>query len=245
MQLRGHQAETGSGNHERLLRALADQLKLPLVQIARTAELLQSGRTSKRDLQNIELTADMALRLIDNYMLSTELAATQATLQLEPIAVSSVLHDTAHLLESWAKEYHCELRLHMSGRYEPVFAHAAGLRAALTSLGYDFIAARAARLVAQRTRPVITLAAHRGKGGIVAGMYADVDGLSTDMFRRGRLLYGKARQPLVDFSSGSAVGIYVADSLLSTMSARLRVGRHHNLNGLATTLMPSRQLNLV
>jgi hypothetical protein len=39
--------------------------------------------------------------------------------------------------------------------------------------------------------------------------------------------------------------VFVADSLLQTLAARLHIARYRNLTGLATTLQPSQQLQLV
>jgi light-regulated signal transduction histidine kinase (bacteriophytochrome) len=228
-----------SGTEERLLLALAEQLKVPLLQIGRRAELLHNSRLTKRHLAAIELTADNALRLIDNYILSTRLATEGAI--LEPVSVASVLHDTAQALSKLADDYHCKLELHLSGRYEPVMAHRAGLEAALLSLGHEMIEAE----VQQSKKPVVMLAAHRGKKGIVAGVFGDAEGLTADMFHRARSLYGQSRQPLSTVTAHPATGIFVADSLLASMAARLRVAHHHKLSGLAATLLPSQQLTLL
>lgn len=131
----------------------------------------------------------------------------------------------------------------MSGRYEPIMAHRAGLEAALTSLGYVFIEAQSS--APHKYRPVLKLAAHRGKTGIVAGMFADLEGLSAEMYRRGRSLYGQARQPLTQLTASSGAGIFVADSLLASMQARLRIAHHQKLTGLAATFSSSNQLHLV
>jgi len=230
------------GTNERLLQALAEQIKLPLLQIARRAELARlSSDTSL--VESIELTADSALRLIDNYLLSTKLARVQNSLQLEPVSIAAVLNETAHELSKLAAQYECELELHLSGRYMPIMAHRAGLEAALTSLGYVFIEAQSIR--SHKHRPVIKLAAHRSKYGIVAGMFADLEGLSRDMYQRGRGLYGHTPQPLTQLVSTSGVGVFVADSLLKTMSTRLRLAHHQKLSGLAATFTPTNQLSLV
>ena len=92
---------------------------------------------------------------------------------------------------------------------------------------------------------VIKLAAHRGKQGIVAGMFSDSEGLGSDMFRRAYQLYGRSRQPMPQLSAGAGAGVFIAESLLDSMSARLRVARHQKLMGLAATLAPSKQLSLV
>jgi len=224
---------------QRLLLALAEQLKVPLVQIARRAELMQNSRRPKQQLAAIETTADNALRLIDNYLLSTRLAIEGVV--LEPVSVASVLHNTAQALSKLADDYHCKLELHLSGRYEPVLAHRAGLEAALLSLGHDMIEAE----VQQSKQPVVTLAAHRGKKGIVAGIFGDAEGLTADMFRRARTLYGQSAQPLNTVSAHPATGIFIDDSLLTAFAASLRVAHHHKLIGLAATLLPSQQLVLL
>lgn len=228
---------------EKLLQVLAEQMKLPLLQIARRAELARLNGDTETSLDTIELTADGALQLIDSYLLSLKLAQAQASLQLEPVSISAVLNQTAHQLDKLAKQYDCELELHLAGRYEPIMAHRAGLEAALTSLGYVFIEAQSN--APHTNRPVLKLAAHRSKTGIVAGLFADLDGLSADMYRRARSLYGHARQPLNQLSSSSGAGIFVADSLLSSMSARLRIAHHQKLTGLAATFSSSNQLHLV
>lgn len=226
---------------ERLLDVLAEQMKLPLMQIARLAEFNQIN--GKDNMAEIELTAEGALKLIDSYTLSTKLARAQSYLQLEPVSVSAVLHDTAHQLAKFAGQYDCDLDLHLSGRYEPVFAHRAGLEAALTSLGYAFIESQSSNQ--HRQRPVIKLAAHRSRTGIVTGLFTPGDELSSTLIRRGRGLYGQARQPLANLTSSSAAGVYVADSLLKSMSSKLRLAHHQKLTGLAATLIPSQQMEII
>ncbi len=228
------------GTDERLLLALAEQLKIPLLQIARRAELVQMSRVTKQHMAAIELTADNALRLIDNYILSTRLHAGQRV-ALEPVSVASVLHDTAEALSKLANDYNVRLELHVSGRYEPVMAHRDGLEAALVSIGHDMIEAEAQ----QNKKPIVLLGAHRGKKGIVAGIFGGAEGLTADMFRRARGLYGHTQQPLNTVSAHPATGIFVADSLLHAMASRLRVAHHNKLSGLAATLLPSHQLSLV
>jgi hypothetical protein len=237
--------ELNRENQNRLLQALAEQLKMPLMQIARQAELAKLTGQPQDAMQVIELTADNALQLLDNYLLSIELARRQALhIEMEPVSVSAVLNDSAHELYKLAAQYGCELELDLAGRYEPIIANRTGLQAALTSLGHVFIEAGAQRSE-HRYRPVIKLAAHRGKQGIVAGAFADVEGLSNDMFRRSRQLYGRTRQPLTGLTAASGAGVFVAESLMSSMSAHLRIARHHKLSGLAATFASSQQMSLV
>ncbi len=229
--------------NERLLQALAEQIKQPLLQIARRAELAQMTKDPLDHLGVIESTADSALRLLDSYLLSLRLHQQNSEEYLSPVSIAGVLNNAAHQLAAVAEQYDCRLELHMSGKYEPVLANKAALEAALTSLGLVFIEAQAAHT--GKEQPVIKLAAHRGKQGIVAGMFSDSEGLGTDMFRRAHQLYGYSRQPLPQLSAQAGAGVFIAESLFDAMSARLRVARHQKLMGLAATLPPSLQLSMV
>jgi hypothetical protein len=221
--------------HERLLHALAEQLKLPLLQIARQAELAEADTHS-----SVRYIAEMAMQLIDGYLLNIDVGR-QQSLELEPVSISSVLHDTAHKLSRLAREHDCDLNIHLSGKYGPVMAHRQSVEVAFTMLGYSLIESQ----TVTGERHSLLLAAHRSQKGLVAGFFADESDLTTDAFRRARALYGSARQPLPALSPASSAGIFVADSILSHMSAPLHVARHHKLAGLAATLLPSQQMQLV
>jgi hypothetical protein len=224
---------------ERLLRALAEQLKLPLVQIARTAELAADAR-DPAVLATISYIADTALGLLDSFLLTTDLES-QESLELEPVSVSSVLNDTAHRLQPLARQHNCDIEISLSGKYGPVMAHQESLESALTLLGYSLIEARGE----EGQRHEILLAAHRSARGLVTGVFDNQPGLSTDIFRRGRALYGEARQAMPMATGTNGAGVFVADALMKAMSAPLHVARHHKRAGLAVTLHPSSQLQIV
>jgi len=61
---------------------------------------------------------------------------------------------------------------------------------------------------------VVRLAAHRGKQGIVAGMFANSEGLGSDMYQRAHQLYGRTRQPLAQMSAGSGAGVLLPNHYL-------------------------------
>jgi hypothetical protein len=225
---------------QQLLLSVAEELKLPLMQIARQAEQgLLSGRP---DLETIQTSAQTALSLLDNYALGVRLSLAPEQLLIEPVSISSVLYDAGHQLDALAKNYGVELELNIAGRYGPVLAHRVGLQAALVSLGAALIEA----LPAQESPQLkLQLATHRSRYGIVAGLYADTKQLSKETLQRGRKLQRYSRQPLVDLSHTSGAGVFVADTILKAMNLRLTASRHHRLYGLGTVLQPNNQLHLV
>jgi hypothetical protein len=231
----------GSANlSQELLLSVAEELKLPLLQIARLAEL---GRLDGEvDLRTIEATASAALKLLDNYALGVRLALEPRELNLEPVSVASVLYDTGQQLDALAKSYGVSLELNVAGKFGTVMAHRQGLQAALTSLGAALIEA----LPALESRQLkLQLATHRSRYGIVAGLYADSDRLTDTALERGRKLHGNSRQPLMSLTHTSGAGIFVADTILKAMHLKLHASRHHRLYGLGTVLPVNNQLHFI
>jgi hypothetical protein len=233
-----------------LLVSVAEQLKVPLAIIARQAELgsLSGGRPL--DPGVISTQADAALMLVDSYLLGLELLRTQTQLELEPVSVSSLMVDAAHDLHGFARQYGVTVEIETAGKYGPVMSNPRGLKAALLSLGFVLVEAQSAEgglgLQDGAKKPGrVLLAAHRTPHGIVAGMYGTNQTVSADAWRRAQALVGKAAQPLTALGGGTAAGLFVADTILRSMDSRLRVGRYLHRGGLAATLQPSRQLQLV
>lgn len=231
------QGGTGSVLSQELLLNVAEELKLPLLQIARQAEL-----AGKADLATIQASADTALKLLDNYVLGVGLAMQPRPLDMEAVSVSSVLYDTGHELDSLAKSYGVDLQLGITGRFTPVTANRQGLQAALVSLGAGLIEALPAQ---ESPRLKLTMATHRSRYGIVAGLYADTKQLSKEALERGRKLQHTSRQPMVNISHSSAAGVFVADTILKAMGLHLIASRHHRLYGLGTVMQSNNQLHLV
>lgn len=225
---------------QQLLLSVAEELKLPLLQIARQAE--QGQLSGQADLALMQSTADTALRLLDNYVLGVRLALEPEDLAIESVSVSSVLYDAGQQLDALAKSYGVGLELSIAGRYGPVLAHRQGLQAALVSLGAALIEALPAQ---ESTQLKLRLATHRSRYGIVAGLYADTKQLSLEALQKGRELQRHSRQPLMGLTHASGAGIFVADTILHAMHLSLKPSRHHNLYGLGTVMQPNRQLQMV
>lgn len=226
---------------QELLLSVAEQLKLPLLQIARQAEL--SALDLAADMKVIQTSADCALRLIDGYVLGVRLALeSHYQLQVEPVTVSSVLYDVGQELTSLAKLYGVELELNVAGKFAPVMAHRSGLQSALVSLGVALIEALPA---VESPQLKLQLATHRCRYGIVVGLYTRTEQLTAEALRQGKKLHGQARQPLTSLIQGSGAGVFVADAILRAMRLSLRASRHHRLYGLGAVMQPTNQLRLV
>ena len=223
-----------------LLASVAEQLKSPLTNIARQAELV-SAADQPGDWRAVHTQATVALALVESYLLGLQLLHEQESLVLEPVSISSLLVDSAHELEPYARQHGVMLELHVAGRYGPVMAHRAGLKAALLSLGYALIESH----TKEGKRKSLTIATHRTPHGIVAGVYGEYEQLSAGAWRTALELCGRAQQPFAAVSGTTTAGVFVANTILQAMHTHLRVGHHLKQTGLAATLQPSQQLQLV
>ena len=229
---------------QQLLLSVMEQLKLPLMHIARLAELQHlSGVQDEKSAAEMHNSALASLRLVESYMFGVGFASEGTLLfDVEPVSVASVLYDVAQELNPYAEAYGVTLELRLDGKYGPVMAHRQGLQRALVSLGSALVEALPAHDTADRC---LRLSAHRCRYGIVAGAYGDLPGISTESFRTGRQLFGASRQPLNAFLSSSGAGVFVADALLRAMQSHLSASRHHRQNGLGAVLTVNPQLRLM
>jgi len=225
---------------ERLVKSMAEQLKAPLLQISLSAELslLDGANNSYADIKNI---SDMALRMLDGFLLGFDMHG-EETFKLEPVSLASVLNDTAHILEPVAKRNQCDISIDVKGKHSPAMANRERLGTALTLIGNSLMEGR---VHGENHQHRLVLGLHKASSGLVAGVFDNQPGFSSDVLKRGRAIFGLARQTLPSVSAGNGAGVYVADRLFNTMDAPLRVARHSRMSGLAATFHPSRQLRLV
>ncbi len=218
-----------------LFTALAEQLKTPLLQIARLSEL-----SPTHDMARISVISEHALRLVDAYT-QTQVQA-QTKLLLEPLTSSSVLYDVANALQPFAKQYDYTIETDLRGKNVPVMAHRASLRLMLTLLGASIIEADNAAGSGHR---YLILGTHRSAKGTIVGVFSNQVSLSQKALQLTRQLHGKAAQSVPSLGQAGGAGLAIADRLSEQLAAPLRAYRHQSLYGIGSLLLPSRQLQLV
>lgn len=224
----------------RLLTSVAQQLRVLLLQVARASELAGESTPSTEQLLAMQRASQFGLQLVDHYLLGLKYHDKQIELLLEPVSLSALLHEVAHELTDVAHNYRSEIELHIAGKYPPVMADRAALKAALMSLGYGLVTNQAST----NKRGYVQLAAHRTPHGMVAGIYSDT-AISSEDLQRGRILQGHAGQPISAMLPSSGAGIFVADSLLQAMGTTLRGSKFQKRYGLGATFAVSGQLQLI
>ena len=226
---------------DRLLKIIIEQLKLPLLHIARQTEGAKYG--SLADYNNLNSIAEMSIKMIDSYLLTTS-QNDQLSLQLEPVSISSVLNNAASNLSRLAGMYNCSIELVLAGKYGPVMSQKDRLEAAYTMLGYSYIEANMSN--SHKNKPgKIILSGYKTSKGLVAGIFSPEIKVDNESFHRSINSFGKSRQGVPDISQSTGAGIFIADTILSDLSTKLRVAHYKKISGLAATLIPSQQLQLI
>ena len=229
-----------------LLLALSDDIALPLLQIRSGLELIQqdgSESSLKNHTNKMLLSAESGLHLIEGYRLALR-TTTSSELQMEPLAIATVLQEVAHKLTLYAKEYSTEIEVEVQPRLTPALADHASLSVALEILSGSIIRAQAANKQQKRYR--VLLGARRIPENVIStGVFSSVRGLSDKTLKNARSLAGRARQPLPAIPAGAASGILIADMLCSSLWQPLRAVAYRNMYGLATAIPISKQLQII
>lgn len=221
-------------NHEPdpLFAALAEQLKTPLLQIARISE---SG--SRQALTQINLISEQALRLVDAFSRSQD----QTALALEPINSSVILYDVAQLIQPLAKATDYQIEIDLSGSGRPIMAHRETLETMLMLLSASLIEGGTEDDIDRH----LILGTHRSSHGVVVGAFSNDSAVSQRALNMTRQLHGRAVQAAPALSSAGGAGLAIADKLSERLQAPLKAYRHRSLSGIGSLFVPSQQLSLV
>lgn len=228
-----------------LLRAVAEELKSPLLYIARQSELgRQQESIALETLRDMQSNADAALRLVDSYLLGLDIAQTNLELELEPVSLSSLLFDVNHLVRPLFAQHGLDIELALAGRYGQVAAHREAFTAAFMCMSGAIAGAIDVSDDNDKAHRTVTIAVHRTPAGIVAGLYTPLLSRSLQLQPAHKPTTSRTSLPFGTSLSGGA-GILVADQLFKAMNLRLRNSHFRGERGLAVTLQPSQQMRFV
>lgn len=158
----------GQTTDEDMVSMLADQLRVPLVQIQQLAELGGEGLQ-----QAVAILSTQSLRAIDGFLLSRDVSE----LQFEPVSVGAVLYDVAHDLTPLAKQYRREIEIDHRAKYGSLLTNRRHLEYVLGLIGEVLITAPAG------SRNII-LGSHSSQREVVAGVFADEQTSDRELWHR-------------------------------------------------------------
>jgi hypothetical protein len=228
---------------EKLLLALAEELKLPFIRIAYKAELAELNGDLKSFSQIKDLSRD-ALNRIEQLLFGLRLSATQESLQLEPTTAGAVLVNAANELRALASQHSCRVEVTIKGKQSPIMTNQKGLVAVMTTLGSLFIES-----LSNTKGATITLLATKSNDFVTVGVFDKTNSLPTTLTKKtlesAKKLYGTSPQAAVSLSGGSGTALIATSSILEAMDTSLIVLKQNNLKGLGAKLPLSRQLSMI
>lgn len=208
--------------------SLLRELQHALYEIARQAEV--GGDDA---LHRIQLRADQSLRLIDSYIISTQVEAGQTQLELSPYGIGSIMHETAHELRA----FNGSTPLVQARAAQPVMTNYDLLKSFLFSMGQFISDAANSPLVLR------SFATQSGKIGV--GVFAENFDVSSKELKQAIDMSGQSLMPMAQHSQRSGIMLVLAGSLARALGGELHVKRMGNFRGFATTLPKSQQMSLV
>lgn len=225
--------------HERLLSAVAEHLRQPLLYVRQAAELAEDDQSIIAPAE-LRSAADAGLMLVEHFLSWQRLEQSGEKPVSAQVGLTSVMHQVQGTLQAIATSGQTSLELIVNGRYSPVISDPQVLSSALSALALSFIEASSAH---EHSR--VVLGVHKTRWGLVAGVYSQSLSVRADSFLRHRQLVGSARQLLPTSSHSPMSGVAVAEALFGQLDVKLRPSKHKGMDGLAVTLAPSPQLQLL
>jgi signal transduction histidine kinase len=234
---------TNSDNYLQSLVAAAHELKTPLSIIAHLAsaledEVLTTPAQRQASLQRIQLSAERTMRLIQGLTTTYRLSDEQLSLNLhlQPINVTQVCEEVAHEIMPFASVLRQDVQLQLGQKSQLVVGDRDLLQSVLFNLLDNAIRHTppdtVVRLNIRRRTEVVRVCVHDNGPGLQ----------SSDLTKLQQRL-GRQPQPIVTRSSGSGLGLYIAQQLASAMGGRIGVGRVEQGADFHVDLLHSRQLS--
>ena len=127
------------GADQYLLKSIAEELRLPLVQISRLAELSQASKYDfASNIRSIESSADLAIQLLESFILGVEFSDRQREIELSPITIGAVMNDVAHQLHRLASQNDYDIELSIKSAH-PIMGNYEAIKMAYLNIAHTII----------------------------------------------------------------------------------------------------------
>lgn len=231
-----------SSNHI-LLKSVAEELRLPLVQISRLSESKNDDKqTIIGNLKIIESSADLALQLLESYILGLDYNDGQKQIELSPITMGAVFNDVAHQVHKIANQNNCDIELEIKNTH-PIMGNYEAIKLAFINIANSILVSTDTNEIKERRSMTLSVFSKGPKN--FAGIYTNNLNITRSSWERSLLMFEKSRQKMPNFSANNCSGFYVAHNILETMSSTLIPSKHNGMRGLAADFKLSHQMQLV
>lgn len=223
---------------DQLLSSLVNELKSPLILIARQAESEKSG-ANKTEFESIQKAAEKTLQLIDSYLLMAQSEYGQRALTLEPVGVGSVIYEVANDLAPYAKARKVDFTVDVKDAH--VMANRQGLKAVLMCLSELFMEQNNDEKTKHRK---VRIEARRERENIAVSVLCSQLEITNKDLELARKMQGNSHLATGKMPD-SGIRLAIADVLTNSLGSHLQVRQINGLKGLNFELAGSKQLQLV
>jgi signal transduction histidine kinase len=236
---------TESSESMQSLVAAAHELKTPLTIITHLAATLEdetlplTPQDRQVSLRRIQLSAERTLRLIQGLTTSYRLdGQLSLDLNLQPVNVNQVCEEVAAEILPFAAMQRQNIKLMLGQKSQLVVGDRELLHSVLFNLLDNAI---------RHTPPETTVGMHmrRRTETVRICIHDDGPGLQPSDLLKLQQRLGKQAQPIVTRSSGSGLGLYIAQQIAHAMGGSIGVGRVSVGADFHVDLLHSGQLSLV
>ena len=201
--------------------AAAHELKAPLVLMRQLSYQLEMAGELSADQKIVQermrLTAERALRLVENITQTSRLNET--LFALEPLQVRSVWHEVASEINPLARQMDQQIKVRVPRKPLLAVAHPELLPAILLGLCDNALAHNP-------SGSQVVLSAKQDKQTVVFSVRDKGPVIDAKAFRELESRLGIAPQPLGARPHSSGLGLWIAGSFARAMASRLSVTRH-------------------
>lgn len=231
------------GADQYLLKSIAEELRLPLVQISRLAELSQASKYDfASNIRSIESSADLAIQLLESFILGVEFSDRQREIELSPITIGAVMNDVAHQLHRLASQNDYDIELSIKSAH-PIMGNYEAIKMAYLNIAHTIITGDNSS-DGKKRKSIVFAVYNRGPKNM-AGVYGNNLQISKSSWEKSLAIFDRSRQKMPDFSSINGSGFFVATSILESMSLSLNPSKYRGHKGLAAAFPLSQQLQLI
>lgn len=222
---------------DQLLSSLVNELKSPLILIARQAES-EKESTKKTEFEAIQKAAEKTLQLIDSYLLMAQAEYGQRALTLEPIGVGAVIYEVATDIAPYAKAREVDFSIDVKDAH--VMANRQGLKAVLMCLSELFIEQNSD----EEHRKEVRIETRRENQNVAVSVLSSELEITNKDLELARRMQGNSHLANGKMPD-SGIRLAIADVLINSLGSSLQVRQINGLKGLNFELAGSKQLQLI
>lgn len=225
-----------------LLRVVANELKLPLINIQATASMLANGQYDREDEiaeqhMRLLLNSLQAVDMVDGILLAGRVENNQTQLDLTTVSMPAMAREVVESSRELANRYDRTLRLQVSDNISSAYGNTVALKTSLSVMLASLIRSSRSEVieVLVRNRMNVVMITFRDEGRVISAR--TVKRIIDDI--------GNKAQPSKSLPATAGLGFYIATTLMGAMEGKFDAYTTDSKRSITFSLQKSQQLTLL